>query len=61
MKARSGRRRAARRPTIEQLRQHPWVSQDYVMAKPRDPKPKAGTSDDLFAPTVNPRTLSQVR
>ena len=49
------------RPTIEQLRQHPWVKQDYVMAQPRDPVPKVGTDNDLFAPTVNPRNLSSVR
>ena len=49
------------RPTIEQLRQHPWVIVDYTVAMPRDPVPKDGTNDDLFEPTVNPETLSNVR
>ena len=48
------------RPTIEQLRQHPWVNQDYHIAQPRDPVPKAGTGSDLFEPTVNPENLSLV-
>ena len=48
------------RPTIEQLRQHPWVNQDYHIAQPRNPVPKAGTGSDLFEPTVNPENLSLV-
>ena len=48
------------RPTIEQLRQHPWVNQDYHVAQPREPVPKAGTGSDLFEPTVNPENLSLV-
>lgn len=49
-----------RRPTIEQLRQHPWVNVDYTVAVPRIPVPKDGTNDDLFEPTVKPETLSYV-
>ncbi len=52
--------RRQRRPTIEQLRQHPWVNQDYHIAQPREPVPKAGTGSDLFEPTVNPENLSLV-
>ncbi len=48
------------RPTIDQLRQHPWVVKDYVMAQPRDPVPKSGTDNDLFEPTVDPKALSKV-
>ena len=48
------------RPTIDQLRQHPWVVRDYVMAQPRDPVPKSGTDNDLFEPTVDPKALSKV-
>jgi hypothetical protein len=48
------------RPTIDQLRQHPWVHRDYVMAQPRDPVPKSGTDNDLFEPTVDPKALSKV-
>ena len=48
------------RPTIEQLRQHPWVNRDYQIAKPREPVPKAGTGADIFEPTVNPENLSMV-
>ena len=49
-----------RRPTIEQLRQHPWVNVDYTQAVPRNPVPRDGTNDDLFEPTVKPETLSNV-
>ena len=48
------------RPTIEQLRQHPWVNRDYQIAQPREPVPKAGTAGDIFEPTVNPENLSVV-
>ncbi|BDA49381.1 CBL-interacting protein kinase 23 [Coccomyxa sp. Obi] len=47
------------RPTIDQLRQHPWVVRDYVMAQPRDPVPKSGTDNDLFEPTVDPKAISK--
>ena len=49
-----------RRPTIEQLRQHPWVNVDYTVAVPRAPVPRDGTNDDLFEPTVKPEALSNV-
>ena len=48
------------RPTIEELRQHPWVNRDYQIAQPREPMPTAGTGVDLFEPTVKPQNLSLV-